>query len=45
VPTKGKQATQRFILGAVLLYQLILWYRFLHQHDVRRGLKPFLKAA
>lgn len=45
VPTKGKQATQRFILGAVLLYQLILWYRFLHQDDLRRGLKPFLKAA
>ena len=45
VPTKGKIATQRFILGAVLVYQLILWYRFLHAQDLRRGLKPFLKAC
>ena len=28
VPTKGEKATARFALGAVLIYQLALWYRF-----------------
>jgi Transposase DDE domain len=45
VPTKGLNATRRFALGAILVYQLTLWYRFEHGLDLRVGLKPFLKAA
>lgn len=45
VPTKGKVATQRFALGAVLVYQLAVWYRFEHDLDLNVGLKAFLKAA
>jgi hypothetical protein len=45
VPTRGLVRTQRFALGAVLLYQLALLYRFEHGQDLRVGLKAFLKAA
>ena len=45
VPTKGLANTRRFALGAILVYQLSLWYRFEHGLDLRVGLKPFLKAA
>ena len=45
VPTKGLANTRRFVLGAILVYQLSLWYRFEHGLDLRVGLKPFLKAA
>lgn len=45
VPTKGLCNTRRFALGAVLVYQLLLWYRFEHGLDLRVGMKPFLKAA
>jgi hypothetical protein len=45
VPTKGLTNTRRFALGALLVYQLTLWYRFEHGLDLRVGLKPFLKAA
>jgi hypothetical protein len=45
VPTKGRLNTQRFALGAILLYQLALLYRFQHDQPLRVGLKPFLKAA
>jgi hypothetical protein len=45
VPTKGLTNTRRFVLGAILVYQLTLWYRFEHGLDLRVGLKPFLKAA
>lgn len=45
VPTRGLAATQRFALGAVLVYQLLLWYRHEHGLDLRVGLKPALKAA
>lgn len=45
VPTRGLVNTQRFVLGAVLLYQLVLLYRFEHDQDLRVGLKAFLKAA
>jgi hypothetical protein len=44
-PTKGLAATQRFALGALLVYQLVLLYRFEHQQPLRVGLKAFLKAA
>jgi hypothetical protein len=45
VPTKGLRATRRFVLGAVLVYQLTLWLRFELGLDLRVGLKPFLQAA
>jgi hypothetical protein len=45
VPTKGLVNTTRFALGAVLLYQLALFYRFERQLDLRVGMKAFLKAA
>jgi hypothetical protein len=45
VPTRGACATRRFLLGAILLYQLILW----HQHEAGRsqrlGLTAFFLAA
>ncbi|MGH2409329.1 MAG: transposase [Chloroflexota bacterium] len=45
VPTRGLRATRRYILGAVLVYQLSLLYRFEAGLDLRLGLKPFLKAV
>lgn len=45
VPTKGLINTRRFALGAILVYQLALWYRFEQEMDLRVGLKAFLKAA
>jgi hypothetical protein len=45
VPTKGLTNTRRLILGAIVVYQLMLWYRFEHGLDLRVGLKAFLKAA
>jgi hypothetical protein len=45
VPTKGLVATRRRALGAILVYQLALWYRFEQGLDLNIGLKAFLKAA
>jgi len=45
VPTKGLINTRRFALGAILVYQLALLYRFEHGLDLCIGLKAFLKAA
>jgi hypothetical protein len=45
VPTRGLVATQRFALGAVLVYQLTLLLRHEAGADLRVGLKPFLQAA
>ena len=45
VPTKGLTNSRRWALGAVVVYQLTLWYRHEHGLDLRLGLKPFLKAA
>jgi hypothetical protein len=45
VPTRGLVATQRFVLGAVVVYQLTLLYRFGTGGDLRVGLKPLLRAA
>ncbi len=35
----------RFPLGAILVYQLALWYSFEDGLDLNIGLKAFLKAA
>jgi hypothetical protein len=45
VPTRGLVGTQRFALGAILVYQLTLLHRFETGADLRVGLKPFLQAA
>jgi Transposase DDE domain len=45
VPTRGLVATRRYVLGAVLVYQLVLLYRFECQQPLRVGLKPLLQAA
>lgn len=44
VPTKGLFNTLRFALGAILVYQLALLYRFQHGLDLNIGLKAFIKA-
>jgi hypothetical protein len=45
VPTKGLLNTKRWALGAILLYQLAILYRFQHGLTPCVGLKAFLKAA
>lgn len=45
VPTKGLLASQRFALGAILVYQLALLHRFENDLPLCLGLKAFLKAA
>ncbi|QXD13943.1 transposase [Rhodocaloribacter litoris] len=45
VPTKGLVATQRYALGAVLVYQLVLWHRYEQGLPLRQGLKAYIKAA
>jgi Transposase DDE domain len=45
VPTKGLQATRRFALGAIFVYQLALLQHADAGLDLRVGLKSFLKAA
>lgn len=45
VPTKGLTNTRRFVLGAIFVYQLALFYRFQNGLDLNVGLKAFLKAA
>jgi Transposase DDE domain len=45
VPTRGALATQRYVLGAVFVYQLTLWLRHEQGLPLRAGLKAFLQAA
>jgi hypothetical protein len=45
VPTRGRRATRRWLLGAVLVYQLALLHRHQVGEPLRVGLKPFLQAA
>ena len=45
VPTTGLLPTQRWVLGAVFVSQLALWYRARHGLPLNIGLKAFLRAA
>jgi len=45
VPTRGVVATRRYVLGAVLVYQLVLLHRRALGTDLRAGLKPCRRAA
>jgi hypothetical protein len=44
-PVKGLHRTQLIVLGAILLYQLVLLYQFEHQLPLGRSIKPLLRAA
>jgi len=45
VPVKGLNRTQLIVLGAVLLYQLVLLFQFEHHQPLGKGIKPLLRAA
>jgi DDE family transposase len=45
VPTTGLLATQRWVLGAIFVYQVALWYRATHGLPLNVGMKAFLRAA
>ena len=45
VPVKGLKRVQLFVLGAVLVYQLLLLYQFQAGLPLGKGLKPLLLAA
>jgi hypothetical protein len=45
VPTTGRLATQRYVLGCIFVYQLALWYRAEQGLPLNVGLKAFLRAA
>jgi len=45
VPVKGLLSTQVFVLGAVLLYQLVLLYQFCMGKALGKNIKSFLRAA
>ena len=45
VPVKGFQRTRLIVLGAVLLYQLVLLYQFEHGKPLGQAIKPLLRAA
>lgn len=45
VPVRGLQRTPLFVLGALFLYQLVLFYQFEHKLPVGKGIKPLLRAA
>lgn len=45
VPVKGLRRTQLFVLGAVLLYQMVLLYQFQQHKPLGSGIKALLRAA
>lgn len=45
VPVKGLRRTQLVVLGAILLYQLVLLYQFEHDLPLGKRIKPLLRAA
>lgn len=45
VPVKGLRRTQLLVLGAVLLYQLVLLYQFQHRQPLGIRVKALLRAA
>ncbi len=45
VPTKGYISTARFVLGAVLLYQVVLLHRIYQGSVSRVGMKAIIRAA
>jgi hypothetical protein len=45
VPVKGLRRTALIVLGAVLLYQLVLLYQYENDLPLGRGIKPLLRVA
>lgn len=45
VPVKGLNRTQLIVLGAILVYQIVLLYQFEHNLPLGKGIKPLLRAA
>ena len=45
VPTTGRLATQRYVLGCIFVYQVALWYRAERGLPLNIGMKAFLRAA
>jgi hypothetical protein len=45
VPVKGLKRVRLFVLGALLVYQLVLFYQFLHALPLGLDVKPLLRAA
>jgi hypothetical protein len=45
VPVRGLRRTQLIVLGALLVYQLVLLYQFEHNKPLGRGVKALLRAA
>jgi hypothetical protein len=45
MPVKGLLRSQRLALGAVVVYQLALWYQHQHGLPLGQGIKPLLRAA
>ena len=45
VPTTGRLATSRSVLGCIFVYQVALWYRAEHRLPLNVGMKAFLRAA
>ena len=45
VPVKGLRRVQLFVLGAILLYQVVLLYQFEHNLPLGKRIKPLLRAA
>jgi hypothetical protein len=45
VPVNGLHRTRLIVLGAIFVYQLVLFYQFKHGKPLGRAIKPFLRAA
>jgi hypothetical protein len=45
VPVRRLQRTRLIVLGAVFLYQLVLFYQFEHELPLGKAIKPLLRAA
>jgi hypothetical protein len=45
VPVKGLNRTQLIVLGAIIVYQVVLLYQFERQLPLGRGVKALLRAA
>jgi len=45
VPVKGLKRVQLIVLGAVLVYQLVLLYQYQSGKPLGKDIKPFLRAA
>jgi hypothetical protein len=45
MPVKGLNKTQLLALGAIFLYQLILFYQYEHRLEPGKGIKALLRAA